>query len=381
MSSLLKLNFLWFKVASLIISVVMVSGCGGGGGTSTDIGPTLQELGKKIFFDETLSSSSNQSCGTCHDPASGFADPDVSADNPVSEGSETGRFGDRNAPTAAYAFFIPSFTQESHTTQAPDNTVSNYQGGQFLDGRRQNLTQQAKDPFLNLVEMNNADAADVVGKVKIASYANDFIAIFGSGAFDNIDTAYDNIAKAIAAFEASDEVNAFSSKFDDVMAGAASFTASEQRGFNLFKGDKAKCANCHTIPDTGPVLFTNHRYYNIGTPSNSNNPAVMANSGFIDNGVGGNETVIDAGDASTEAGKFRTPTLRNVELTAPYMHNGVFQTLDQVINHYDLKMQFATAEVDSNIAAEVAFDNDTSLNLSESDKTDLINFMKTLTDQ
>jgi len=380
MSSKLKFHFVRIKVASFVISVVFLSGCGGGGGTSTDNNPTLQELGKKIFFDESLSSSNNQSCGTCHDPLSGFADPDVSSDNPVSEGSETDSFGDRNAPTAAYAFFIPGFTQEAHTTPAPDNTVSNYKGGQFLDGRRQDLVEQAKDPFLNPVEMNNADAAEVVGKVQAASYANDFITIFGSGAFDNIETAYDNIAIAIAAFEASDEVNAFSSKFDDVMAGAATFTASEQRGFDLFKGD-AKCANCHTIPDTGPVLFTNHRYYNIGTPSNSQNPAVTANSNFIDNGVGGNQTVIDAGDAATEAGKFRTPTLRNVELTAPYMHNGVFQTLDLVITHYDLKMQFATAEVDTNIATEVAFDNDTSLGLSETDKTDLINFMKALTDQ
>jgi len=376
MSSLLKLIFLWFKLISLVISVVIVSGCGSGS-VSTDNGPTLQELGKKIFFDETLSSSNTQSCGSCHDPASGFADPDVSSDNPVSEGSETDSFGDRNAPTAAYAFFIPAFSQDVATTPAPDNTVSNYLGGQFLDGRSQDLTQQAKEPFLNPLEMNNVNTAEVVGKVKTANYANDFIAIFGSGAFDNIDTAYDNIAKAIAAFEASAEVNAFSSKFDDVMAGAASFTASEQRGFNLFKGDKAKCANCHTIPDTDPVLFTNHRFYNIGTPSNSNNPAVIVNSGFIDNGVGDNTMVINAGDASTEAGKFRTPTLRNIALTAPYMHNGVFQTLDQVINHYGLKMQFAFAEVDANLANEIAFD-DSSLGLTEVDKTD---FMKTLTDQ
>jgi len=380
MSCLLKLNFERVKVVSFVVSVIFVSSCGGSGGTSIDNAPTLQELGKKIFFDESLSSSSNQSCATCHDPLSGFADPDVDSDSPVSEGSEADSFGNRNAPTAAYASFIPAFTQESHTTPAPDNTVSNYKGGQFVDGRRDDLVAQAKDPFLNPVEMNNADTAEVVAKVQAASYANDFIAIFGSGAFDNIDTAYDNIATAIAAFEASDEVNAFSSKFDDVMAGTASFTASEQRGFDLFKGD-AKCANCHTIPETGPVLFTNHRYYNIGTPSNSMNPAVLADSGFIDNGVGGNETVTNAGDAATEAGKFRTPTLRNIELTAPYMHNGVFQTLDLVITHYDLKMQFAIAEVDSNIAKEVAFDDDTSLGLSETDKTDLVNFMKSLTDQ
>ncbi len=370
-----------FRLVGVLFIGVFISSCGGSGGGTTDSGPTMQEkmqaLGKKIFFDETLSSSSNQSCGSCHDPATGFADPRVSSTAPVSQGSESASFGDRNAPTAAYAAFVPVFAASSDTTI--DGTVARYQGGQFLDGRRPNLMEQAKDPFLNPVEMNNADKAEVVTKVQNGSYVSDFIAVFGSGAFDNTDTAYDNIARAIAAFESSDEVSPFSSKFDDVMAGTASFTASEQLGFTLFKGSKAKCANCHSVPDSGRVLFTNHRYYNIGTPSNSSNPAVMANSAFVDVGVAGNTAVITAGDTLTEAGKFRTPTLRNIELTAPYMHNGFYQTLDDVIRHYDnlIASDFRTPEVADNIANELSVN----LDLQPEETANLIAFLKTLTDR
>ncbi|RDH84772.1 MAG: cytochrome-c peroxidase [endosymbiont of Galathealinum brachiosum] len=369
------------RLLVLLVLGVSVSSCGdsGGGASRVDTIAAMQALGKNIFFDTNLSSNSNQSCASCHDPLVGFADPRVSSAAPVSEGSEAGAFGDRNAPTAAYAFFSPFFTNTTtHTT--PDGTVSNYQGGQFLDGRRINLREQAKDPFLNPVEMNNADSATVVTKVSNSSYADDFIAMFGSGAFDDTDIAYNNIARAIAAFEASAEVNKFSSKFDDVQNGTATFNDSELRGFNLFKGTKAKCANCHTVPDTGTILFTNHRFYNVGTPSNGFNPAVVANSSFIDNGLGGTTDVVVPGDEAAEVGKFRIPTLRNIALTAPYMHNGVFQTLEDVIRHYDLKMQFATAEVNSNIANEVAFD-DSSLGLSPEEITDLVSFMETLTDQ
>ncbi len=370
-----------FKFSVLVLLVVVMSGCGGGGGTTStgsSMQVQMQALGKKIFFDERLSSRENQSCGSCHDPASGFADPgpNVNSEAPVSEGSEADLFGERNAPTAAYAFFIPIFSANTDTTV--DGTVSNYQGGQFLDGRRPNLMMQARDPFLNPVEMNMSEE-DVVFKVRDGAYANDFIAVFGSGAFDNVTMAYNNIARAIAAFEASDEVNPFSSKFDDVMNGDATFSASEQRGFNLFKGTKAKCANCHTIPNNGPVLFTNHRYYNIGTPSNTNNPAVIADSSFVDTGVARNTAVISDGNALTEAGKFRTPTLRNIARTAPYMHNGVYDTLEDVIRHYDnlIADEFSIPEIDNAIANELTV----ALSLQPDESDDLIAFLKTLTDQ
>ncbi len=261
-------------------------------------------------------------------------------------------------------------------------TPSKYAGGLFLDGRRDTLAGQAKDPFLNPKEMHNTDKADVVSKVKLASYADEFREVFGQNAFDDTNAAYDNIAKAIAAFESTRMFSPFSSKFDAVMAGKATFTASEQRGFDLFKSDKAKCANCHTIknpPDQS--LFTDFKYFNIGTPRNPHNPDTA-----VDIGLAGNPN-IDSADAATEKGKFRTPTLRNVAITAPYMHNGAYATLQEVIQHYDISVAnyiqepaFSfnyEPEVKENIAEEMK----TTLGLdTATDYVDLENFLKTLTD-
>ena len=303
-------------IVALLISALSLCACGGGGSSSGGVNNNnqsleskTQALGKKLFFDETLSSHNNQSCGSCHDPLEGFADPNVTAAAPVSAGSPPATFGNRNAPTVAYAAFIPPFTQV--TTITVDGTSSNFQGGQFLDGRASTLADQAKAPFLNPLEMNNADKAAVVSKVQSASYADDFTEVFGAGAFSDIDQAYDNIAAAIAAFETSTEVNLFTSKFDAVMAGSAIFSASELRGFNLFKGTVAKCANCHTVntPANGSQ-FTDFNYYNIATPINTSNPAYIANNGFRDIGLGGN-TALTVLQQAAEQGKFRTPTLRN----------------------------------------------------------------------
>jgi len=335
---------------------------------------TIITLGEKIFFDENLSSNSNQSCASCHDPAAGFADPGVTTTAPVSEGSVAASFGNRNAPTSAYVSFSPDFG----LTTTPDTSEdgSKYQGGQFLDGRSIDLVDQAKAPFLNEVEMNNADEAEVVNKVMNSTYADDFRSVFGSTAFDDTMIAYNNIAEALAAFEMSQAMNPFTSKFDAFQLDSVNnpLTASELRGFELFKDkDTAKCANCHVIgtPDTGPALFTNFKYFNIGTPSNPDNP-----DSTPDLGLGGviNET--------NEDGKFKVPTLRNIALTAPYMHNGVYETLQQVVTHYDIQVanEFIFPEVDRNIASELNKGTFEGLNLSEQNYIDLIAFMETLTD-
>jgi cytochrome c peroxidase len=364
------------------VSILLLANCGGssgGGSDDSSSGASMRSVGKELFFDENLSSNGNQSCASCHDPAAGFADPLVAAAAPVSEGSVPGQFGNRNAPTAAYSSLTPQFAPQ--VTQTVDLTVSNFQGGQFLDGRASSLVEQAKAPFLNPVEMNNADKADVVSKVQNASYADDFIEVFGANAFNDVDQAYDNIAAAIAVFESSSEVNPFTSKFDAVMAGNASFTDSEQRGFDLFKGSVAKCANCHTVdtPAAGS-LFTDFNYYNIATPVNIDNPAYVANNSFRDGGLGNSPVVTDP----AEQGKFRTPTLRNVELTAPYMHNGVYATLTDVIRHYDISATDSllfVPEVENDIANELNYHTDMGLGLSTTqDYPDLENFMLTLTD-
>ncbi len=368
-----------------LASILLLANCGGGSGGNNDAsGPqaSMLSVGRMLFFDENLSSNGNQSCASCHNPSAGFADPRVTAAAPVSEGSVPGRFGNRNAPTAAYASLIPPFARQM--TQTVDMTVSSFQGGQFLDGRASTLVEQAKAPFLNPAEMNNADKAEVVSKVQNAAYAEDFIEVFGIRAFDNVDQAYDNIAAAIAVFEASDEMNPFSSKFDAVMDGNATFSASEQRGFDLFNGPVAKCGNCHTVdmPAAGS-LFTDFNYYNIAIPVNTSNPAYLIDNSFRDGGLGDSPVVTVPAEQSSEQGKFRTPTLRNVALTAPYMHNGVYATLNEVITHYDVTAADSllfVPEIENDIANELNFHTDTGLGLSMQDYTDLENFMLTLTD-
>ncbi len=350
------------------VTVLLLAGCGGGssggGGGGFTSGVTKAELGRKIFVDTDLSSSRNQSCASCHDLSApdlnGFADPDVTKTAPVSEGSEedVGAFGNRNAPTAGYASFSPVFGLVADPEQTGE-TDSKYRGGQFLDGRAATLVEQAKGPFSNPVEMNIAESV-VVARVAISDYANDFRTIYGSGAFDNTATAFNNIADAIAAFEKTAELNPFTSKYDAYLLDQYTFTAAEQRGLDLFKDATtggAKCANCHTLDDTigsssKDSLFTNFEYYNVGTPSNT---VAVPSLSTTDEGLGsGDNEAVDIADLAAERGKFKVPTLRNVALTAPYMHNGVYDTLEEVIRHYDIfGGESIEAEVAGNIANEL----------------------------
>ncbi len=381
----------YYQVSCLLTTTcILLFGCGSSSDGDHHISATTSSVGKKIFFDESLSSQNNQSCGSCHDPNNGFSDPRVSNANPVSEGSESGAFGTRNAPTAAYASFIPLFDAVSSTTA--DGTASQFQGGQFLDGRATDLVTQAKAPFLNPVEMNNTDKAEGVAKLQNAHYANEFMDVFGANVFDDIETAYNNMTLAIAAFEASSEMSPFSSKFDAVMAGTESFSAAELNGFDLFK-NKAKCANCHTVNDPPErSLFTDFNFFHVGTPVNTNNPAFIANDSFRDQGLADNLHITNPTDRDAQRGKFRTPTLRNVALTAPYMHNGRYQSLQEVINHYDVIVSSAEAgftpmgnypEIDENIANELNFGDPNfapALGLSPQETNDLEAFLLTLTD-
>ena len=341
--------------------------------TATAIPATPVSLGRKIFFDTSLSSNRNQSCATCHDPLAGFADPDSLQTSPVSAGSVSTAFGNRNAPTTSYASFSPDFRTTTTAQTSEDGSI--YEGGQFYDGRSLNLIEQAKGPFLNPVEMNNINEEDVVRKVQEGAYSDDFKVVFGDNAFDNITEAYHNIAVAIAAFESSSVMNSFTSKFDAYQNDPANnpLTDSELRGFNLFKDEtRAKCANCHVVdnPTGGRALFTNFKYFNVGTPANANNPNNAQDLGL---GAITGETDQD--------GKFKVPTLRNIELTAPYMHNGRYQTLEDVINHYDI---FGDGnifpEVSNNIASEMNEGAEAPIGITPEETSDLVAFMKTLTD-
>ena len=352
-----------------LIVILVLPGCGGGSGT-TDTGSTnnteLEELGRALYFDTNLSNPPGQSCASCHLPDAGFDDPDNTL--PTSEGAVAGRFGNRNSPTASYAAHIPAFTMVN----------GEFVGGLFLDGRADDLETQAQGPFLNPLEMNMADREAVVAVIRAASYAGDFEAVFGTGSLDNSDAAYVQISQAIAAFERTELFSPFTAKFDAVMAGNETFTPSEQRGFNLFvQGGNggANCARCHSV-NRNPVIFSNFQYENIGVPANPNNPFYLLDVslnpdglGFVDLGLGA--AVNDA----NENGKFRVPTLRNIAETSPYMHNGVFQTLEEVVAFYNNRNPN-----DAEVIQNVTNNGVGNLNLSNVQMQDLVAFLQTLSD-
>lgn len=328
----------------------------------------LEQLGKQIYFDTNLSEPAGQSCASCHTPAAGFADPDQNL--PVSEGVIPGRFGGRNSPSSSYASFFPDFT---YTTEAV--------GGQFWDGRAANTTEQAKGPFLNPVEMNNPDEAAVIGKIAAANYADLFEQIYGVGSLQDVPTAYHQMAQAIAAFEASHEVNSFSSKFDAVQAGLDNFTMQERRGRMLFNG-RANCSQCHTAGGMmgggmggggdAPELFTDFRYHNLGLPKNTEFP-FSQNPDAIDIGLGGVLGIVG------ENGKFKTAHLRNIALTAPYMHNGLLKSLKDVVHFYntrDIPGLWPAPEVSENVDSTLLGN----LGLTDAQENDIVAFMMTFSD-
>ena len=297
----------------------------------------LSAVGKQIFFDRNLSTPVGQACATCHDPNAGFADPNHNL--PASRGVLPDRLGSRNAQTVAYAAYSPPLHYDP--TIGPEIMEPMYIGGFFWDGRAKSLEDQVKEPFLNTLEMHNSDKAAVVASVRQAPYAAALGRACGAGMLGPMEPAYDCVAKALAAYLRSPVISPFTSKFDYWQAGKAMLTQAENRGFDLFTG-KAKCKNCHTV-DGGPegkALFTNFGYHNTGVPRNPDLPyyrlpGALNPDGekFVDRGLG--DVLRKAGvtetDAAKEDGKFKVPSLRNVAVTPPYMHNGVFKTLREVV--------------------------------------------------
>jgi cytochrome c peroxidase len=323
-----------------------------------------QQLGKQIFFDKNLSSPAGQSCASCHDSKVSFTD--TIQDLPVSLGAVEGRTGSRNTPSVGYAAFAPQF----HF----DVEEGLYIGGQFLDGRAANLKEQAKGPFLNPDEMNNADESSVIEKIKVANYAALFKQVFGVHIFNDTAEAYDKMAQAIVAYENTPSFNQFTSKYDYFLAGHISLTELEQKGLELFEDEnKGNCAACHisNTDDGSQPLFTDFTYDNLGTPSNLKILALKGTD-FIDVGLGG--TV-----GSEENGKFKVPSLRNVAKTAPYMHNGIFADLKEVVDFYntrDVDAKWAAPEVAANVNTDELGD----LGLTDAEVEAIVAFMRTLTD-
>ena len=290
-------------------------------------------LGEKLFSDPKLSENGKMACITCHLPNKGYAD------NLALNLDNKGKPLKRNTPTLINTVFQQSF---------------------FLDGRSNTLLDQISSVFTNDKEFNTDVHKFSDAILKDSTYAALFKNAFGKIASNNSD-----VIKAISSYVST--INGFNSKFDKNMRGEENtFTEEEKLGYNLFMG-KALCATCHFIPLTNgtvPPFFNETEKEVIGVPKTTKNKQLDDDLGFY-----------WMYKEDIHKGMFKTPSIRNVTLTAPYMHNGVYNTLEQVIDFYnkggggglgfDLEHQ------------TLPFDE---LNLTNKEQASLVAFMKTLTD-
>ena len=286
----------------------------------------IAALGELLFRDESLSASGRLSCQTCHQP--GFAHAAPTADLVSKGGPGMDLAGIRNSPSIRYASFTPPFGFDQEGKPF---------GGFFRDGRMPSLAEQAKQPFLDPGEMANATAAEVIGRLARSPNAARFREVFGADALDDAGPAYERLAAAIAQYQVENpDFHRFDSKYDAFLEGKARLSPAEERGLALFEDpDKGNCAACHPSQpsaDGKPPLFTDFTYDNVGLPRN---PRIAANGdpAFFDLGLCGPVRKDLAGRRDL-CGAFKVPTLRNVSRTAPYFHNGAFDTLREAVDFY-----------------------------------------------
>jgi cytochrome c peroxidase len=376
-----------------------------------------ERFGALLFSDKNLSLLRNQACESCHrltpavDPLTnkplstpGFVDNDnVQKGTAVSDGSVPRRFGNLNAPSVGYTAFSPHFHW--------DAVEGLYVGGQFWNGRAATLRDQAAQPFLNRVEMAMPSRWAVVTRLQENPRYREFMKDIYGVDLDRIPgresapadvvpppgvfAAYDAMTAAIAAFEKTRVFNRFTSKFDYYLAGRTDLTEKERRGMDLFNGDKAKCSACHTsepaiAPDGTvlPPLFSDFTYDNLGLPRNVDIPG----NPEPNRGLGGRPDIAAKDPTGSEVGKHKVMSLRNVAVTAPYGHNGVFATLEQITHFYNTRDTLG-AVADNNdpgfgttgwpppeIPVNVNRDELGDLGLTPEEESDLVAFMRTLTD-
>lgn len=291
------------------------------------------ELGRKLFYEVKLSGDNSISCGTCHAPENAFSDP-----NQFSTGID-GLQGDRNSMALINLGWNKSF---------------------FWDGRASTLEEQILQPVINPIEMHE-DWSKAIGELKLdVNYRNDFYKAFGVEEFDST-----YAAKAIAQFLRT--LISGKSKYDVMymyennIAMSASeqalyqtVTPEESAGYDLFKSlNGADCFHCHNGPLMQVQLFSNNGL----------------DASFTDKGRGA-----VTGNANDD-GKFKVPTLRNIEFSAPYMHDGRFETLDEVIDHYSHGIQMSPT-----IDPLIEFASQGGVQLSSTEKNLVKSFLLTLTD-
>jgi cytochrome c peroxidase len=307
-------------------------------------------LGRKLYFDTRLSKDGTLACATCHDVSRGFTDH-----RSVSEGMGD-HLGKRSAPTTMNAALLQS---------------------QFWDGRAPSLEEQAKLPILNPIEMGHPDAASAMAAVNTdPAYQGLFQKAYGRT------PNYEDLGRAIASLERT--LIFLDAPFDRFAGGdSRALSAAAQRGLDLFNG-KARCVSCHMINASNP-LGTDNLFHNIGVSARKQNFEALAGQALSVLRENNDTKALDKLAIETDMselgrflvtkkpgdiGAFKTEQLRNVGITAPYMHDGSLKTLWDVMDHYN-KGGETNAYLDGGIEP---------LNLSENEINDVVAFLFTLTD-
>jgi cytochrome c peroxidase len=324
----------------------------------------MAQLGRDIFFDARLSSSGKMSCASCHSPDHAYGPPN---DGPVMLGGPAlTQQGARAVPSLTYLERQPDFgigpddresenvnlakkaavgqttTRAQKTATQTSQSAANMvpQGGLFWDGRADTLQKQASGPLLDPREMDGGSIEIIAEKLRHAPYAKKFAGLFGERVFKDTRLLVAEATFAVGRYQIEEpSFHPYTSKYDYWLEGKARLSDSEMRGFRLFNDpDKANCGGCHISKPTRdglPPLFTDFQYEALGGPRNM----VLADTqdpNYFDLGICG-PTRKDIADQTQFCGMFKTPTLRNTAVRHVFFHNGVFQTLQQVMDFYNFR--------------------------------------------
>jgi cytochrome c peroxidase len=334
---------------------------------------SLEELGQDLFFNINISKYKNQSCATCHSPALAFSDP---KQGKVSLGSDDISKGTRNSPSISYAALSPTFYK---------NKAGAHVGGFFYDGRATSAAHQIRSTLLSPTEMAMQSEEEVINRLKENYTFSKYLAQQAIvPEFSDIETQFNVVLTALTQFQKGKQFLKFNSKYDRSLVGKYTLSPLEERGRSLFFSDVTNCMHCHhlsTHTTDKNQIFSDHLYHNIGVPS-------VDDTTPPDEGLANNPRV----KHENGLGKFKTPSLRNVAVTAPYMHNGVFRELETAIHFYNqhivdreiAKINPETGKLYGapDITENIAFDLlQKGQPLSKNEIDALVAFLKTLTDQ
>ncbi|MGD0851190.1 cytochrome-c peroxidase [Bradyrhizobium sp.] len=324
----------------------------------------MAQLGREMFYDPSLSSSGKMSCASCHSPDHAYGPPN---DGPVMLGGPAlTQQGARAVPSLTYLERQPDFSigpddRESEnvnlaqqaeigktadraqktatqTSQSAANIVP--QGGLFWDGHADTLQMQASGPLLDPREMDGGSMEIIAEKLRHAPYAKYFTGLFGENIFQNTKLLMSEAMFAVARYQIEEpSFHPYTSKYDYWLEGNARLSESEMRGLRLFNDpEKANCAGCHSSQpsrDGLPPRFTDTQYEALGAPRNLA-LADTKDPGYFDLGVCG-PIRKDIAEQTQFCGMFKTPTLRNTAVRRAFFHNGVFHTLQEVMDFYNFR--------------------------------------------